>query len=436
MNHESRMKMQTRNYRDGQQDDANLDAHQSLRNGELTIDVLGVNAFDPFFGNSHAARKAMMSTHIGQAPVVDGNEPRWIFTGVEMRYAEGAFNVTMPVDAKILKVFKKYPPGVDINAIKSNPLTTIIYEDYYDYQRKTVGMLQVPQHLSLHQEFGFEYHVRKEEMSRIVPGALIEKGTILATSSAVRRNNQYGIGVQTNVAFMSKPGTIEDGLEVSESFLKKMIPTTYSTLVAGWGRKSIPLNLYGDDHHYKPFPDVGERIRDDGLVFAMRDIDMDLSPAEMTPRALREVDYAFDQLRYGKRGAKVVDIDVYYDDRQNPPQTLTGMDTQARKYYNAEYRYYKEILNYYHELRRRRQRRVTTNKRFPQEEDTNGLFLTPALNRLIVEAQIFLPVPMEERKLTKMYRLESLDEWRVELTYENKPLPGEGFKFTDFQGGF
>lgn len=32
------------------------------------------------------------------------------------------------------------------------------------------------------------------------------------------------------------------------------------------------LNIYGDETHHKPFPDISEKIRADGAVFALRDI--------------------------------------------------------------------------------------------------------------------------------------------------------------------
>jgi len=68
--------MQSHTNHDGLQGNINLDALQRLRNGELTADALGANIFDPFFDKSCHGHRAMMSTHAGQVPEVDGNEPR------------------------------------------------------------------------------------------------------------------------------------------------------------------------------------------------------------------------------------------------------------------------------------------------------------------------------------------------------------------------
>ena len=386
---------------------------------EIGVDLLGVNALDPYFENTSASRKAMFSTQIGQAPIVDGNTPRRIFTGVESIYGKNTFNVKLPCDATILKVIRKYPVGMGQSAIRHNPITVILYEDYYD-PHKTIGVLEVPDHYSFHQEFGFQLKKDPAVWNDLAPGSMIEKGTVLAQSKAVRANGQYGMGLEAQVVFMSKPGTIEDGFEVSKSFLARMQARTYSTLVGNWGRKTFPLNLYGTDTHYKPFPDIGDKVRDDGMVFALREIDDDLGVAEMTPRALRTVDYGFDRPLFGKPGARVVDVSVYHDDRVNPSYTPVGMDLQARKYYDLQVGYYQSLMD---EYRRLQKRRGATLK------------ITPELNRLLVEAQMFLPVAADRRKLTRMHRLEQLDEWRVEVTYEKKLQADNGYKFTDLHGG-
>jgi len=390
-----------------------------LKRGELGVDLLGINALDPFFRNSSSPRKTMFATQIGQAPVVDGNTPRRIFTGAEAEYAKYTFDVKFPCHATVLKVLHKYPLSAGGDAIRHNPVTAILYEDYY-CPFKTIGVLMIPDYCSMHQEFGFPYKRVSQNWERMAAGAQFAKDEALVVSPAVRENGEYGYGVEAEAAFMSMPGTIEDGFILSESFLKKMTPTAYSTLVGNWGRKTFPLNLYGDDTHYKPFPDIGDRIREDGVVFALREIDDDMGIAEMTPRALREIDHGFDRPLYGKPGARVVDVTVFHDDRLNPSHTPLHMDTQARKYYDAHVHFYQSLMEEYNRLKRRRKQ---------------SLKITPEFNRLLVEAQVFMPTPMERRKLTRMYRLETLDEWRVEVTYEYKMPAGEGYKLSDTHGG-
>lgn len=385
---------------------------------ELGIDLMGINGLNAYDTHTSSPRKAMYATQIGQAPVVSGCEPRRIMTGMELEFGKYTFDVKFPCDATVIKVLRKYTPGVGYNSIQQNPLTAIVYEDYYD-PHKTVGVLVVPGFVSLHQDFGFRYKQNRDNWGKLQEGALFAKGETLVTSPAVRDNGTYGIGIEANVAFMSLPGTIEDGLHVSESFLEKTSPTIYNTLVANWGRKTFPLNLYGDEKHYKPFPDIGDKIRDDGLVFALRELDENLAIADMTPRALRQYSDVFDRPLYGKPGATVVDINVYHDAQLNPHHTPVGMDLQARKYYDAACRFYTSLMDVYNRLKARRGKRLK---------------ITPEFNRLLVEAQIYLPTMPDKRKLSRVYRLESLDEWRVEVIFETKLKPGDGFKYTDLSG--
>lgn len=388
---------------------------------ELRVELIGVNAIQPFFGKSSAARKAMFATHIGQAPWVAGSEPRSLITGVELEYGKYTFDIRFPCDCTVLKVLRKYPRTMGRDSIQHNPVTTIIYEENNAF--RTIGVINVPDFASFHQDFGFPYKRNPDVWERLslANNPTFAAGEVIAHSPAVREDGMYGLGVEAEVAFLSTPETIEDGFGVREGFLEKLMPTTYNTVVGNWGQKAYPLNLYGDDKVYKPFPDIGDRIRDDGLVFALREYDpeSDLAVAEMTPRALRELD-CFDRPIYGKPGAIVKDVVVYHDNRLNPTHTPVEMDTQARKYYDAACNYYQAILDEYDRLKRRR---------------GANLDITREFHSLVVEAQIYKPRMDEKRKLTRVYRLETLDEWRVEVTYAKEMMPTVGFKLTDFDGG-
>lgn len=387
----------------------------------MPMDMLGQTSLDPWYGTTAAARGAMMNTHIGQAPVIEDNEPRRIFTGAEFLYGAQTFDIRFPVHAQVLKVLRKYPTGIAGDSIKKNPVTYVIYEDFYS-QYKTVGVLVIPEFNSLHQDFGYRYEKNMEVWENLREGACFEKDTVLAHSSAVKKNGTYGLGLSATVAFMSHPGTIEDGFCMSESFCRRLSPRIYNTAIANSGRKAFLLNLYGTDEVYKPFPDIGEKIRADGVIFALRDIDDDLSPADMTPKALRTIDRSFDRPVIGKPGARVVDITVFHDTATNPQATPIGMEKQLEKYYEAFASFYRDVLSIYQSLVRRR-------------PGVGSLKLTPEMNQLVYEAQQYLPAPSNQRKLTRMHRLDTLDEWRVELTYETTMTPAGGYKATDLAGG-
>lgn len=382
---------------------------------EIKNRYVGNAIIDPWVGTTSAARGAMLLGQVTQAPTIIGAEPRIFQTGGELRFGEHNFDIRIPEDSQILAVFRKYPTGMGVDAIKHNPETTIFYEHYYD-KFKTVGVVKVPEFMSFHQTFGFKLERDQEVWDNIHPGAMIPKDTILAKSAGLSADGHFCPGMNVNACFLSHAATIEDGFWISDEILERFAPRAYGTAIGSAGRKSFFLKAYGD----KYFPDIGDRIRDDGVVFAMRDLSDDLAPAEMTNRALHEIDRTFDRVVIGEPGAIVKDIKIYRDERQNPSYIPSGMEKQLTKYYDALCLYYREILKFYNGLKQKRKDQLRISDEF---------------NQLVVEAMIYLPQAEGQRKLTRMYRLDPLDEWRVEITYESLKQPGGAYKITDFHGG-
>lgn len=386
---------------------------------ELKTSLLGINGTDPFFRNNSAPRRAMNATQIGQALVIEGTKPRNIFTGLEKRFGEDTFNCSFPCDATVIEVIRRYTPGIGEDSIRENPETTIIYEDYND-PYKTVSVLQLKKYESFHTEFGYPLKPNPHTLERLSPGANFAKGEVLADSIAVGDDGNYSVGTKAQVCFMAHPGTIEDGFVVRKGFLKELTAHRYQTVVGSFGSKYFPLNLFGDKDRFKAFPDIGDVVGEDGILMAFREVDPELGVADMTPRALREVNHDFDRVLWAKPGARVIDVKIFHDERLNPSPTPTGMDEQARKYYSAQSVYYRRLLDVYERLKRQRK---------------GALRISPEFSQLLVEALTYLPVAAHDRKLTKMYKLETLDEWRVEITYDWPIEVGQGMKASDFGGG-
>ena len=383
---------------------------------ELRVDLLASVGVNPWAQHDSAPRVQMLAGHLSQALVIAGASPRRCQTGIERQFGRFTFNIKMPANAEIIRVYEQYPRTIDRNAIRENPRTAVIYEDI---ETKEVGILMIPRYHCKHQHFGFRYKFKPQAMSRLIPGDHIAKGTILADSPAVDDMGNYSLGLETEVALMSIPGIIEDGVVISESYARKLTTKGFESRVASWGTKYYPLNLYGTDEEYKPFPDIGDTIREDGLLFALRPYDPLLAPIEMTPKALREPDHTFDKLIYAEKGARVIDVSVRHEVKNGPPPTPIGMEVQTQRYYAAQLKFYRNIIELYNDLRRRRK---------------DSLRITPEFHRTLVEALIYCQEPGKNRA-TQMYQRQPLDDWRVEVTFEYDVLPTTGFKLTDLHGG-
>lgn len=389
-----------------------------IQENELRVDLLASGGINPWAQHDSSSRVQMIGGHLSQALVIDGCSTRRCLTGIEREFARHTFHIKMPVDAEVIRVIDRYPPTLSVGAIRENPSTVVVYEDT---DTKEVGILTIPRFSCKHQHFGFKYKHNRAAISRLSQGSYIAAGTIIADSPAVDELGNYRLGTETEVAFMSVPGIIEDGVIVSKAYVEKLKSKGFESRVAGWGTNWYPLNLYGTETEYKPFPDIGDRIRDDGLLFALRRYDPRdlLAPVEMTPRALQEPDYTFDKLTYAEPGAKVVDINVRHEVKGVPPPTPVGMEVQTMRYYQATLKFYDTLLETYNELRKRRK---------------EHLRITPEFHRLLVEALTYKPDPGKQ-KATQMYQRQPLDDWRVEVTFEYDVIPTVGFKLTDFHGG-
>lgn len=384
---------------------------------ELHLELLGVIGLNPFPGHNSSPRQAMFSNHIGQMLVVNGSTERAIQTGAEREFGKYTFNISMPCDGKVLEIVDRYKQTLGKDAINENPETTLIYEDSNTYE---IGMVSLVPYRSEHQYFGFRYHT-KAGWDLIKQGAHIPKGTVFLDSPSITDEGGYKYGVQANVAFMTHPATSEDGVLVSKSFLPKLGFRTYERRVVEWGSNKFALNLYGtnDSDNYKAFPDIGDMVRDDGLLMALRSEDApDLAPVERGIDDTMKVDYTFDTTYYANGpGGKVIDIKIHHDINNNN-YAETHMDTQAQKYDEARRVYCKRIVDIYQQLKKKR---------------GDALQLTPEFNRHVVEC---LSVTTEggTQRVQKLYRQAPLDNFRVEFVIEYNITPTLGFKITDTSG--
>lgn len=391
-------------------------------------ELMGVLSLSPFDPYNSAARKQMFSSHIGQTLVIDGSTERRIQTGMEREYGKYTFAIKMPCDAEIIRCIDRYPRTLD-GSIRHNPETLVIYEDV---ETKQVGCLSLVDYFSHHQYFGFAYK-SKPAAKKLRAREFVAKDTVLMDSPSITDSGGYKYGRECNVAFMAHPAVSEDGILISRDVLEQFKFKTYETREVEWGSTHFPLNLYGDDNNYKPHPDIGDVIRPDGLLMALRSHDELFAPVEQSFGRTREVDHIFDKCVYAagpgdkvKGIGRVIDIKVQHDPDSARPTTPIGMDVQTTKYNDARLRYYKEIHNEYLRLKRERGARLSLSKEF---------------HRLVVEAiSVIGPASKhvegaKRERVVKIHRGVPLDDWRVEFVIEYEITPTIGFKLTDCHGG-
>ncbi len=383
---------------------------------ELNLEFLGIHAINPFIGNDSSPRSSMFSNHFAQHLSLLTPEAKRIQTGFENELGKMAANVKIPEDCKILRIIDRYDTRGNFN-IDYAPERLVIYEEY---KTNRIGCLSLRTFNTFHTKFGFKL-IPTEEMYNLAVGAFMKKGTVLAKPVSVDSDDNYAFGVNANVVFMSHPAVSEDGVLVSESFLKRLKFEIYEKRVVSFGRKKYPINLYGDSATYKPFPDIGEQLRPDGLLAALRDKDENFYPADISVEACKDIDFIFDGRVYSSLpGGVVVDVKVFKAP-SNKTHIATGIMDYYDKYHRAFVHYARQMKDLEAEVRREKKKLTGNDPTF-----------TPELHRLLVEAEA---VSSGDYKVVLTNRNEPLDTYRVEFTIKHEVTPSFGFKMTDQHGG-
>lgn len=393
---------------------------------ELRPEFIGLQSLSATGMCDSSSRAQMHTSHFSQRVVLNQHDEKILQSGVESKLAPYTFNIKMPENGRIYRVIHKYDPKGSINVHgRQHTNTIVIYQresdNHFDY-------FEIPYFMSNHQIFGFKYVPNKKNLAKIQPGSYIEKDTIFADAPTVGENGTYNYGINTNVAFMSMKAVTEDGFIVSDRYMEKFAFKITEHRSFGIGRDSFAINLYGKDPtEYKPFPDLGEKVRDDGLLVATRKYDKELNPVEMSIYDTQEVNYIFDKCLYVKAGGgRVVDITVV---RNNEPMKYLPSEISGflDKYADAYLDYNRRIYQTYLDIK----------KEFKQKYGKDTVDLDPKLHTLIVDAMTICNIDIHKVKqpLRLLYRKQPIDEYHVDITIEHDIIPNiQGYKLSDSHG--
>lgn len=382
-------------------------------NSEIDRRLLGSAGLLAFVDYNSASRLQMYGQHISQKLVTANMTERYIQTGMEQEFGKYTFSVKMPCNAYIIAVVPKYQSTLS-HKLPFTPMYVVIYEDR-DSPTKEIGYLELPLYKSYHTHFGFPY---KEQvgMQYMVAGAYVPKDTPILDSPGITADGNYMYGQETNLALMSHPSVSEDGVCVSESFIKRSAFNTYEIKTVEWGKHSFALNIYGNNDVYKIFPDIGEYVRDDSLLMVLRSNNEELYPIRQSAKASRKVNQLFDRRYYSDGvGGRVIDIKVYTN---NSKAVLSARNMQLANYIEQTKMFHSEIVKIYKSLLKERK---------------ESLSITASFHQLVVES--LATTEVDKINIAKQYRKEPLDDYRVEFTIEYTHLPQLGAKSTSTDGG-
>lgn len=391
---------------------------------ELSPELQSITSLVPAAETNAPARCVMFGSHFASRPVIEGSEPSLTQTGVEEELGKYTFKVKMPKDGRIEQIINRYNIGItdqDTDATFFNPETLVIYRVASTGQ---YDCFTVPYYCSHDPVFGFKYET-KPILNNLAPGQDIPAGTVFADSPAVKGESHYSSAVNLNIIVMSHKNVGLDGFVVSRDVLDKFKFRVYERRTIEFGSDSFLLNTYGN----KAFPDIGEDIREDGLLAVIRKINLMDAPSSFSINDIKRKDYIFDTPVFARPGkGKVVDIQVVQSVNNNKVLS-PELVTQAAKYAKKTRRYYQELVNFHNRV-------VQEEKRKNKGLDVNPYIFSPKLSSLIVTAMaVTNQKTIYPQPLTITYKNRPIDTWRLEFTIEYEITPTRGFKATCQNGG-
>lgn len=398
--------------------------HQDVLSDERLM--LGHSPFEQY---NSSPRELMKYVQLGQATELLWPDTRLLFTGVDMQYGKYTFCVEAPCTMEVLSITPLYDGRAD--GFAHNPLTMVYYLDLDSStgDNNVYGVLELESLHLLDKSYGFKFEPTEDYYQDLVIGSIIEAGTKLYRSPSVKSDMDYRFGVQANTVAMTSARNVQDGITISRSFSERAAFNEFGKRRASFGKKVVPLNLYGDPNkpeEFKIHPDIGEVSRKDGLLMAFREYDELTAPVDMADAALREL-RPTDICVYGARDSvsRVIDVRVHYNDSVKNPHLEAGMRQQPDRYVTAMRKAYTKIYNRYC-ADRSKSSGAAINK--ASQETMKWIYgnRTSILN---------ISKRRDAPNVVKSFKGETLDEIDIEITFESRQNLTEGKKLSNLCGG-
>ncbi len=243
--------------------------------------------------------------------------------------------------------------------------------------------------------------------------SLVLSDEVLSKSSAWG-DVGYGMGRNAEMAYLTVGEVAEDALLISDELQEKAAYSVIKNHTFKIDVGDIPLNLYGDASEYKCMPDVGERVRDDGIVLAVRRDKANKDICDLTADALDHIQIHDDRF-LAEPNATIVDVEVHIQNHM-VSGGVDPMFEQFEKYRTMQHVRHSDILKTMEEL------------------VAGGRVLSPAADMVMFDSLKMVKERSVGSKLKLVKKAEPLNYWYVTVTIKTDYKLNLGSKLTGRQG--
>ena len=277
----------------------------------------------------NAMRSTMFTSHLKQFLNLINPDFPLLFTGTENlvgKYSDGYEKAKHK-----LRVIKKVAKYEDILEHPN------IYQMFvFDEVTKTYDVIERTPEESLTENFG--YLLNNEVIDSLKEDDIINEDTVLYRSYSYDENMNYRYGKNVNVAYTLDPYTSEDAAVASKSLCEKFVNIETEDITIGLNQNDFLINIYGDEKHYKPLPDIGE-ITSDRLCVVRRQFNNQLL-FDFKESSLCEA-HEGDLIYFVDKDVEIVDYTIYSNQEEIVDNPFSA---QINKYLRSQNIYWRKIF--------------------------------------------------------------------------------------------
>ena len=205
-------------------------------------------------------------------------------------------------------------------------------------QTKTMKMEERISYRHITESYGYLNDNRY--LDSLQPGDIIPKDQIIRKSLSYDDDMNRCDGKNLNLLYCCLDKNMEDSIIISDDVGDvELVSPLINPVQFMINENIIPVNIYGNDEIYKSIPDIGQRVRDDGILVDLRVQMADDSPFTESNERLKQI-LPTDDTR--KLSGIVLDIDVECNNVErlrNDPYA-----EQYLMYYEEQLRVDRELL--------------------------------------------------------------------------------------------
>lgn len=380
---------------------------------DLTVrpEIVGCPALiSPMLQFISSQRGLMLSSNCPQMMVVDGCQVARIQSGFETKIGKYEFDKSSrDQDVMIIAVIPKFQATAGQQKIRNNPTHLVVYIGADDGK---VGYFEVNTYTALYSGFG--YINKMLNWDQLQEGRFVSKDTKFVTSPN-HEDGLYKMGINAKVAYLPLWATTEDAFVISRSLQKQLTHTVVDSVTIDIKVDDVPLNLYGAEDEYKAFPDIGEAIRDDGILIGFRKQNKSSFLTDMTDAKLRQAEEFHDDLYKAEAGAIVIDVEIFTNHKMYQEIQANTAFSQLMEYQNQYTAYWASIVDIYDQITK------------------EGKDVTPAFNTLVTCCKGWCH-HRGGKVMFLMNKKEPVDYIRLKITYAYQREVNKGYKLVGNAG--